>query len=124
MDNLHRVCEIRLDHSQFETNDVVQVTECNSTATMLRVQATPVRNESECYTTQLTIIPAPGPFFYLYEGSIQCRLGIGFDEYIIGTVVLRISSDGKCHKRPSINKAPPNQLVVSKLMRAGGGNGR
>ena len=109
MEGLSNYCEISLNHSQFESNDVIQV-QCNST--VLRLQA--IRNESECYTTQLTILRA-GPFFYPNGGSIQCRVGFA-GEILIDTVALTISSSSKCHKPkntvPGSTELASVQLII------------
>ena len=86
---LSNSCEISLNHNQFENNGAVQI-QCDS-STMLRLQA--IRRESNCYISQLAIIPGPtGPFSFLNGGSIQCFVRHGM---LIGTTALIISSRSK-----------------------------
>ena len=95
---LSEYCEISLNHSQFENSFVIE-SQCdrligNHTMMMplaiTRLKA--IRKESNCYTSQLAIVYDR----FLNGGSIQCCVGFGFGEFLIGTVALIISYFSKC----------------------------
>ena len=100
MNALSEYREISLNHSQFENNFVIE-SQCdrligNHTIVMplaiTKLEA--IRKENNCYTSQLAIVNG----LFLNGGSIQCCVGFGFGEFLIGTVALIISYFSKCKK--------------------------
>ena len=117
--DINNYCEIRFNYSQFEINkfNVVQVW-CNTESQILIQNGTiqAIRNENECYTTQLTIIhTCPRPFLYQNElQSIQYRVGF-FGEILIDAVTFMISSYSKCYK-PNNTVSGSTELVCYWLL--------